>query len=261
MNKPKITIITIAFNSEKTIEETIKSVINQKYDNLEYIIIDGKSTDKTLEIVSKYKSHISKIVSETDKGISDAFNKGISLATGDIIGLINSDDKLLPNALEEVAKYYDGKTYIYKGDVLLWDSSNDYKCREIASIRFPIMPFFCHVAHQGTFVTPQCYKEIGNYDIKMKYAMDLDFLMRATKRNVPFKKMDILVAAFRSGGVTGSNSIYKKKSEFLYLIKKNGGNSIQAFIYFYYIVLTQIIKRVLNIFGNNIGQKIRYHKE
>ena len=101
--QPKISIVTITFNSESTVEDTIKSVVSQDYPNLEYIIIDGGSKDGTLEIVDRYRDRIAKVVSEPDKGISDAFNKGIRNATGDIIGIINSDDILLPGALSAVA--------------------------------------------------------------------------------------------------------------------------------------------------------------
>jgi len=88
----KISIITVCLNSEKTIEQTIQSVIEQKDEDLEYIIVDGRSVDKTLHIINKYKNNISLIISESDNGIYDAMNKGISLATGDVIGIINSDD-------------------------------------------------------------------------------------------------------------------------------------------------------------------------
>ena len=90
--KPLISIITVCFNSEKTITNTIESVINQKYKNIEFIIIDGKSTDETFSIIQKYKANITKIISEKDNGIYDAFNKGLELATGDLIGFVNSDD-------------------------------------------------------------------------------------------------------------------------------------------------------------------------
>ncbi len=88
----KISVITVCFNSEKTIARTIESVINQHYSDLEYIIIDGGSKDKTVEIINKYRNELSYFISEPDQGISDAFNKGIRVATGDIIGIINSDD-------------------------------------------------------------------------------------------------------------------------------------------------------------------------
>lgn len=100
---PKISIVTITYNSEKTLEETILSVVNQNYCNLEYLIIDGGSKDSTLKIEDKYRDKISFVISEPDKGIIDAFNKGIKYASGDIIGIINSDDILCDGALQAIA--------------------------------------------------------------------------------------------------------------------------------------------------------------
>ena len=103
----KISIITIVYNREKTIKDTINSVLNQTYKNIEYIIIDGKSTDSTLNIVNSYKDKISKIISEKDDGLYDALNKGINLATGDIIGFIHSDDFYIDNfVIEKVANEF-----------------------------------------------------------------------------------------------------------------------------------------------------------
>ena len=104
MKKPKISIITVCYNSEAHIEEALLSVINQSYENKEYLVIDGGSKDGTLNIIEKYKDRIDYFVSEPDKGISDAFNKGIKAATGDIIGILNSDDFMMPNALTKVAE-------------------------------------------------------------------------------------------------------------------------------------------------------------
>ena len=106
IKKPLVSIITVSYNSEKTISKTIESVINQTYKNIEFIIIDGKSTDKTLEIIKLYKKNISKIICEKDDGIYYAFNKGLKLYSGDLIGFVNSDDVLMPNALEILVKYY-----------------------------------------------------------------------------------------------------------------------------------------------------------
>src|SRR5574344_2512884 len=104
MKKPLITIITVCYNSEKTIERTIKSVVNQTYKNIEYIFIDGASSDKTLDIIKKYMKEYSfiKLISEKDNGIYDAMNKGISLSTGSIIGMINSDDYYELDAVESI---------------------------------------------------------------------------------------------------------------------------------------------------------------
>ena len=110
-NQPIISIITVCFNSEKHIEDTIKSVLSQKYNNLQYIIIDGGSKDKTMNIINKYKKEISTIISEPDKGISDAFNKGIQHAKGDLVGIVNSDDILLPESLLAIATSYQKGEY------------------------------------------------------------------------------------------------------------------------------------------------------
>src|SRR6187402_2271204 len=103
MKGPLISIVTVVYNAKETIERTIKSVISQSYKNIEYIVIDGGSTDGTLDIINKYKSDISKLVSEKDKGIADAMNKGIGYAKGELIGLINADDWYEEGALEKVA--------------------------------------------------------------------------------------------------------------------------------------------------------------
>ena len=105
-NKKKITIITVVKNAEDKLENCIKSVLNQNYKNLEYIIIDGNSSDGTKLIINKYKSHLSKIVMEDDNGIWNAMNKGIKIAEGEIIGFLNSDDYYFENTLEIVNSYF-----------------------------------------------------------------------------------------------------------------------------------------------------------
>ena len=157
--QPKISIVTITFNSENTVEETIKSVISQDYSNLEYIIIDGASTDRTLEVVNKYRDRIARIVSEPDKGISDAFNKGIRYATGDVIGIINSDDILLPGALQAVAAAYEEGVGVYRGNIFIWDSKSDTRIKAVPSMKFPLHTFKKRiVCHPGTFVAKWVYE-------------------------------------------------------------------------------------------------------
>ena len=259
MKCPKISIITVSYNSAATIENTIKSVISQDYANKEYIIIDGKSTDGTQNIVERYSSGIDIFISERDKGISDAFNKGIGRASGDLIVLINSDDYLLPGALSKVAQQYDGVSDLYCGNLLLWNPSTDYKCVIRPSLDFPTMPFFRRPVHQGVFVTKQLYDRLGVYDVDLHYAMDLDFLMRATRNNAKFKHLDVEIAVFRLGGAT-SDSIFKKRKEYVYLIRKNGGSILQAYIYYSFLVITQTLKKMLNIKGFDIVRRVRYKK-
>lgn len=255
----KISIVTICYNSAATIEHTIKSVLDQNYHNLDYVIIDGGSTDSTLSIVNKYREQISTIISEKDHGISDAFNKGIKYAKGDVICFINSDDVMISNSLQVVANAYDGRHDIYCGNVILENTITGYKCREIPSTTFPIVPLFRHVAHQGMFITPETYKRCGGYDINIRYPMDLDFLVRAYHMGAKFKHINKDIACFRSGGAT-STAIYKKKRDYLYVVQKNGGNIFQAYFFYYFLVSTQIIKKFLNLFGSDFSQKLRYKK-
>lgn len=256
---PKISIITISYNSEATISKTIESILSQNYPNTEYVIIDGGSTDSTIEIVSKYTG-ISKVISEPDKGISDAFNKGIFNSTGELIVFINSDDELLPGALSKVAEQYCGQADIYCCNVVMRDIETGFSCREKPSTDFPIMPFFRHCAHQGMFATRSCYEKYGTYDTNIRWPMDLEFLMRAYRMGAKWKYLDIDAAIFNSGGVTYSVPIYKKKNDYLYIVRKNGGNTIQGWIFFLSIVSTNVIKKFLNSFGKNLGQRLRYKR-
>lgn len=256
----KISIVTPTYNSKSTVEDTIKSVLSQNYDNLEYIIIDGGSTDGTLDIIYKYEEHFARIVSEKDNGISDAFNKGIANATGDVLCFINSDDVMLPGSLQAVADGYDGENDIYCGNVLLENPDTGYKCREVPSTRFPIVPIFCHVAHQGMFVTLDAYRRFGTYDTAIRYPMDLDFLVRATRLGARFKYIDYDIACFRAGGATAT-SIFKKRKDYIRLVRNNGGTIIQAYFFYIFLCTTQIVKKLLSLVGGaDFGQKLRYRK-
>lgn len=252
-------MITPTFNSASTIERTINSVLSQNYPNLEYIIVDGASKDDTLKIVNKYKDKIACIISEPDHGISDAFNKGIKRATGDLIGIINSDDYLLPGALKTLNDVFDGQTDIYRGNIILKDPTTGFECIEKPSMHFPTMPFFIHVSHQGTFITREAYNKIGLYDESIRWSMDLDLLMRADKQHARFKHVDTPLAVFVAGGFTSAN-ISKKKKDFLRLIEKNGGTKLQAHLFYDYVALTQYAKHMLNKISPNLGQALRYKK-
>ena len=155
--EPKISIITITYNSDATIEETIRSVTMQDYPALEYVIIDGGSTDGTLDIIQKYRDQIQIVISEPDKGISDAFNKGIARATGEIIGIINSDDILLPGALQEVAEAYNPQVDIYSGLILFWNEDTDETFPSYPDVSFDTLKLQYNVAHTARFVRKDAY--------------------------------------------------------------------------------------------------------
>jgi len=228
MYNPKISIVTITYNSEKTLEETIQSVVSQDYSNLEYLIIDGGSKDKTLDIVEKYRDRISLVISEPDKGISDAFNKGIRNATGEIIGIINSDDLLLPGALKALAENYDSEIGVYRGNTIVWNDETNTKIVAKPTMRFPLYSIRKKiVCHPSTFIAKKIYNEYGGFKESFKYMMDVDLLIRLYKNDVLFKYINYDLAAFRLGGTT-NNSYKKKISEVRRLYKENGALSIWA---------------------------------
>lgn len=206
MKNPKISIITSCYNSEKYMEQCIKSIVEQDYDNLEYIVIDGGSTDGTLDIIKKYRDKISYFVSEKDKGISDAFNKGIKAATGDIIGIINSDDYMMPNALKKVAAEYEEGVDVYRGYELLYYPSRKTTKAEYPNNRFGSIPIGNCICHEAAFITKDMYQRVGEYKTNFKYMMDIDLFMRMNRMGARHKFIDVCVLTFRVGGASSTMS-------------------------------------------------------
>ena len=170
---PKISIITVCKNSSSTIENTIKSIIKQNYNNIEFIIIDGKSNDTTLSIIEKYKKDISKVISEEDHGIYDAFNKGLKLATGDLIGFVNSDDTLTDNAIEILLNYYKKNPeidFIFGSVKKHWGILHGYNPWKIF--------WGFYTSHSTGFFIKRYAKKVGNYNTKYKYSADYDYFYR-----------------------------------------------------------------------------------
>jgi glycosyltransferase involved in cell wall biosynthesis len=177
----KISVITVCFNSEKTIEDTIKSVLSQSYKNIEYIVIDGGSTDGTLPIIEKYRSFIDCFVSEPDDGLYDAMNKGINNSTGDVIGILNSDDVFFNDmTIEKVAENIVGFDAVYS-DVAFYND-NDFKkiVRYYSSDNFSVSSLSRGVmpAHPSLYVKKERYVQVGLYDKTFKIAADFDMIVR-----------------------------------------------------------------------------------
>ncbi len=179
---PRITIVTPSYNQGRFIEETIRSVVLQEYPNLEYIIIDGGSTDNTVEIIRKYESRITYWVSEKDRGQTHAVNKGWGMATGEILGWLNSDDFYMPGALHQVALSYQqgGRGMIY-GDCQVADASSlirpGVKCMADYSLIRLLSEYT--MPQPAVFVTRDLIDEIGILDERLHYAMDFDYFLRA----------------------------------------------------------------------------------
>jgi glycosyltransferase involved in cell wall biosynthesis len=200
-----VSIITVVYNGEKYLEETILSVLNQTYPNIEYIIIDGGSTDNTVNIIKKYEHLIDYWVSEKDKGISDAFNKGITLAKGDIIGIINADDWYEKDAVQVVISIFksSSETQIVCGKMNFF---NQKKCTIMKS--FPKRLWMgMSVAHPTTFVKKELYNSIGLFNDNLKFAMDYAFLLKSYYQSVGIFALDHTIANMRSGGSANSNRL------------------------------------------------------
>ena len=199
-NLPLISIITVVYNGEKHLEETIQSVINQTYPNVEYVIIDGGSTDGTLDIIKKYEDYIDYWVSEKDKGIYDAMNKGIELAFGNLIGILGGDDIFFPKALEYVSNFAEFDAVV--GPVKL--STGEIKYGYRPQYKY-FGPGHCITSHSiGFFVKKKIYKTIGLYDLKYYQVSDGDFIYKVMKITNSIKSVerDCLFGIFNVSGVS-----------------------------------------------------------
>ena len=213
-------IVTVCFNSEKTIEKTIESVLNQTYKNIEYLIIDGNSTDHTMEIVKKYEPLFEgrmKWVSEPDNGIYDAMNKGIHIASGELIGIINSDDYYEPDAVEDMISAMSDEAY-----QILYGAMRILKDGVERSISIGSHLFLREgmIGHPACFVTKQLYDELGCYDTEFVSAADYDFMLRMSEKpEVHFQPVYKLIANFSTGGMCASSKAYY---DLLKVQKKHG---------------------------------------
>ena len=201
--KPLITLITVVKNNDKFLEKTIKSVLNQSYKEIEYIIVDGGSKDDSLNIIKKYSDQIDYAVSQNDQGLWDAMNKGLSLATGDLIGIVNSDDTLRPNALETLYKYYSNypDTDFFFGSVKKhWGILHGYRPWKIK------YSWFFYSSHStGFYIKKEAAEKVGKYSLKYKYSSDFDYFYRMIVhqklRGISTKKNEIF-GDFSPGGIS-----------------------------------------------------------
>jgi len=226
----KVTIITVVLNGEKTIRDTIVSILNQTYKEVEYIIIDGNSSDNTLDIINEYKDNIDRIISEPDQGLYAAINKGIKLATGEIIGLLHSDDFYTDNlVLERVIHEFEEKNVdsvfadlLYIKDdninrVLRYFSAKHFKPEKLS---YGIMP-----PHPTFFVKKDIYEKYGGYKVDFKIAGDYEIFVRLLFINkISYSYINFPIIKMRVGGLStgGLKSKILNNIEVVKAIRDNG---------------------------------------
>lgn len=229
---PLVSIVTPCFNAAGTLRRTLDSVFGQTYPQIEVIVIDGGSTDGTAEILCEYAGRLAHWVSEPDRGIADAFNKGVGAARGALIGILNADDWLEPDAVAAVvAAHRRNPEAVVHGDLRYWLSARcsivSPRREEIALARLPY--------HPAAFVPAALYARHGLFDESFRYAMDTDFLVRLFQSGVRFEHVPQVLANMSSGGVSTRDAAtpYKERRE---IYRRAGMNPLRNQLLFAFFV-------------------------
>lgn len=257
MTNLSVSIITVSYNSVGTINDTINSVLSQTFQKIEYIIIDGSSVDGTIELVQSFGKRISKFISQPDNGIYEAINKGIKIATGDIIGILHSDDFFYDNCVIEkiVNSFLENEIDAVIGDVQFVDPKKTSKIVRYYSSRhfnprkfkYGFMP-----AHPSFYAKKELFEKFGFYKTDYKIAADYELLIRFLYINkIRYKYIEMPFVSMRTGGVSNksfySNIILNK--EIVRACKENGINTNYILVYSkYFSKMFELIGRKISIF-------------
>lgn len=246
-NKPLISIITVVYNGESYLEDTIESVINQTYNNVEYIIIDGGSTDRTVDIIKKYENRIDYWTSERDGGIYDAMNKGILKATGDIIGMINADDWYEPDIFVNIASVFtENKNIdIVFGDLNIYSGTKKKQKTKYGNINKLYKNM--SINHPTCFVQKKVYKD-RLFDTSFKIAGDYDFIMYCKSMKLSFFYLNSLVANMRLGGLSTSGTMVNINE--IYIVHEKYYGKIHALKYNLLYKSRRLIKNIIKYKDN-----------
>ncbi len=254
----KITIITVVFNGEKILEKTIQSVVKQTYQNIEYIIIDGGSNDKTLDIIKKYEKHIYYWISESDKGIYDAMNKGIKRASGDYVYFLNAGDALIDkDVIKKVAGALNRENAsMLHGNVAYFDPFSGETVKKGRKIELGDLKKGITPSHQATFIKRKTLLEFNGFNTQYSIAADFELFCRLYKKGVDSFYFDKKIAYYDGGGVSSNQQkCSREKKE---IIKKHFGYlsySMYSFKRFFLETLLVVFKKIKLL---NFYYKLKY---
>lgn len=228
----KISIITVVLNAAGTIERTIKSVLSQSYKNVEYIIIDGGSTDGTLNVIEKYRNSLAYFISEPDNGIYDAMNKGIRKATGDIIGLLNADDWYEKGALQTIAlEFEQSDAHVIGGKTWMVDKLGNRRLH--ITKPFSELCMGMPVVHQAVFISKKAYETYGLYNTQYRITADHELLLRMYHGGAKFSTIDTILVNYSTTGVSATSSFRSAREHNL---------AVQKYLSFYKGRETEILE-------------------
>ncbi|MAL17444.1 MAG: glycosyl transferase [Balneola sp.] len=256
MTEPLVSIYTVVYNDETGIRKTIESVLNQTYKNIEYIIVDGGSTDSTIDIIKEYEKEISIFISEKDDGIYDAMNKAIEVSNGTLIGLLNSGDSFHSDAVEDIIQLYNENNsrndIIYSGAM---NKVND-KGEIVYTVRFNQKSlenkfYTMPINHTSTFVPMKVFDKIGVYNLDLKITADYEFILRALHYGVKIKYTNKVLADMQMGGVSDDRIYKPNRLKEEYLLRYKYCSSFKTIL----IIAKQTINSLLKTF---IPNKILY---
>lgn len=240
---PLVSVITVVRNGESVLEPTIQSVLNQTYSNIEYIIIDGASTDRTIDIIRNYSDKIAYWLSEPDKGIADAWNKGIAVATGAIIGILNAGDCYDVTCVQEVVNHLaSDRPVISYGKTILVDEFGNKL--HVVDGKFNPKKLYKGIGflHPSCFATKRVYEQVGIFRTSYRLAMDCDWLLRSYRQGVPLIKLNN-VCYMQDGGAS-NQAKFTAYGEYLQAMRDNGFSELQVRTAWLQFGLIAIIRQI-----------------